>query len=255
MNILLVGRHGQLAQALQQALADHEVVALGHEALDLADAPLIRDTVRRLQPELIVNAAAYTAVDRAETERAQAFAINAAGPGVLAEEAARLGIALVHYSTDYVFDGCRDGRYDEGDAPNPLNVYGASKLAGEQAIQAVGGAHLILRTSWVYSQHGHNFLLTMQRLLLERDGLSVVCDEIGAPTWARTIALATAHMIHRLRDGTGGPFGLYHLTARGETSWFASPARSPATCSSGVMRPAGSHRSAALNTPRSPCGR
>lgn len=139
---------------------------------------------------------------------------------MLAEEAARLGVPLIHYSTDYVFDGRKAEPYDEHDTPNPLGVYGASKLAGEQAIQAVGGEHLILRTSWVYSQHGKNFLLTMQRLLQERDALSVVSDEVGAPTWAATIARVTAVLVRKRNTGQAGPSGLYHLTASGETSWY-----------------------------------
>jgi len=173
-----------------------------------------------LRPDLIINAAAYTAVDPAESHRELAFAVNALGPQVLAEEAARLGVPLIHYSTDYVFDGRKAEPYSEADVPQPLSVYGASKLAGEQAIQAVGGEYLILRTSWVYSQHGKNFLLTMQRLLQERDALSVVSDEIGAPTWAATIARTTAEMVRKRSAGEAGPSGLYHLTASGETSWY-----------------------------------
>jgi len=169
MKILITGSTGQLARELQSELAGTgKLLALGHNALDLAVPEQIREQVRLLRPDLIINAAAYTAVDPAETHREQAFAVNARGPQVLAEEAARLGVPLIHYSTDYVFDGRKTEPYDEHDTPNPLGVYGASKLAGEQAIQAVGGEHLILRTSWVYSQHGKNFLLTMQRLLQER---------------------------------------------------------------------------------------
>ncbi|MCW3147637.1 dTDP-4-dehydrorhamnose reductase [Stutzerimonas stutzeri] len=221
MKILITGSQGQLSRELQLELAgEGKVLALGHHALNLADAEQIRQQVRLLRPELIINAAAYTAVDPAEREREQAFAVNAQGPGVLAEEAARLGAPLIHYSTDYVFDGSKPQPYTEQDRPHPLGIYGASKLAGEQAIQAVAGEHLILRTSWVYSRHGRNFLLTMQRLLQERDQLSVVADEIGAPTLARSIARATGAMIRKWRNGERELSGLYHLTASGETSWY-----------------------------------
>ena len=221
MKILITGSTGQLARELQSELAGTgKLLALGHNALDLAVPEQIREQVRLLRPDLIINAAAYTAVDPAETHRELAFAVNARGPQVLAEEAARLGVPLIHYSTDYVFDGRKDEPYTEADVPQPLSVYGASKLAGEQAIQAVGGEYLILRTSWVYSQHGKNFLLTMQRLLQERDALSVVSDEIGAPTWAATIARTTAEMVRKRSAGEAGPSGLYHLTAGGETSWY-----------------------------------
>ncbi|WP_375740614.1 dTDP-4-dehydrorhamnose reductase [Pseudomonas boanensis] len=220
MKILVTGYSGQVACELQMSLADAgEVMALGRDRLDLAKPDEIRQHVRALTPDLIINAAAHTAVDLAETEPDVAFAINATAPGVLAEEAAVLGVPLIHYSTDYVFDGEKDGAYTEDDIPNPLGVYGRSKLAGEQAIQAVGGEHLILRTSWVYSLHGRNFLLTMQRLLQERDELRVVSDQIGAPTWAGSIAQATAQLVRQWQAGTRA-WGVYHFTAQGETSWF-----------------------------------
>ena len=221
MKILLFGQHGQVSRELQVLLsADHELIVLGREQLDLADSERIRQAVRHLQPQLIINAAAHTAVDAAESEPDAAFAINATAPGVLAEEATALGVPLIHYSTDYVFDGSKAAAYDEDDQPNPLGVYGRSKLAGERAISAVGGQHLILRTSWVYSLHGRNFLLTMQRLLQERDQLKVVSDQIGAPTWAGSIARATVELIQRWHSGQAGAWGTYHFTARGETSWF-----------------------------------
>lgn len=221
MKILITGSRGQLSRELQLALAgEGEVLALGQQAMNLADPVQIRQQVRQLRPDLIVNAAAYTAVDAAEHNQAQAYAVNATAPGVLAEEAATLGVPLIHYSTDYVFDGSKPAPYREDDQPAPLGVYGASKLAGERAIQAVFDEHLILRTSWVYSTHGRNFLLTMQRLMQERDALSVVDNEIGAPTWAGTLATVTAEMIRKWRNGSGGPMGLYHLTATGETSWY-----------------------------------
>ena len=221
MKILITGRNGQLAQALQQRLAGlGQVHVLGREQLDLAEPERIRQVVRELSPDLLVNAAAYTAVDQAENEPALAFAINATAPGVLAEEAARLGVPLLHYSTDYVFDGSKATPYTEDDAPNPLSVYGRSKLAGEQAIHAVGGAHLTLRTSWVYSLHGRNFLLTMQRLLQEKPQLRVGADQIGAPTWAGSLAASTLALIQRWQAGQAGAWGTYHMTAQGQTSWF-----------------------------------
>lgn len=221
MRILLLGQHGQVSRELQLLFSSrHELIVLGREQLDLADTERLREAIRRLQPELIINAAAHTAVDAAESEPEAAFAINAIAPGVIAEEAAALDVPLIHYSTDYVFDGSKPTAYDEDDVPNPLGVYGRSKLAGEQAIAAVGGKHLILRTSWVYSLHGRNFLLTMQRLLQEREQLSVVADQIGAPTWAGSIAAATGQLIERWQTAQTAAWGVYHFTARGETSWF-----------------------------------
>lgn len=221
MKILLLGQHGQVSQELQRSLnGQAELTILGRDQLDLAQPELIRQQVQRLRPELIINAAAHTAVDQAESEPELAFAINATAPGILAEAAAELRVPLIHYSTDYVFDGNHAEPYRESDATNPLSVYGRSKLAGEQAIQAAGGMHLILRTSWVYSQHGKNFLLTIQRLLQERESLSIVADQIGAPTWAGTIAQTTTQLVEQWRTGQAGPWGVYHLTAQGETSWF-----------------------------------
>ncbi|MFJ4350100.1 dTDP-4-dehydrorhamnose reductase [Pseudomonas sp. NPDC089428] len=221
MKILVCGHHGQVAQALQAQLNGlGEVHVLGREQLNMACPEDLREPLRRLAPQLIINAAAHTAVDQAESEPDLAFAINAEGPRVLAEEAVRLGAPLIHYSTDYVFDGEKALPYTELDHPNPLGVYGRSKLAGEQAIAAVDGEHLILRTSWVYSLYGRNFLLTMQRLLQEKPQLRVVNDQIGAPTWATTIAVATRALIERWQAGQRGAWGTYHLTAQGETSWF-----------------------------------
>jgi dTDP-4-dehydrorhamnose reductase len=220
MRALITGRHGQVSRELQAVLNQHELLVLGHEQLDLADSAAIRRQVRALRPDLLINAAAHTAVDQAEREPELAFAINASAPGVLAEEAAALGIPLIHYSTDYVFDGSKNGAYNEDDSTGPLNVYGRSKLAGEDAIRAIGGQYLILRTSWVYSLHGKNFLLTMQRLLQEREELRVVTDQIGAPTWAGSIARATAELIQHWQAGQAGPWGTYHLSGQGETSWF-----------------------------------
>jgi len=227
MKILITGANGQVGWELQRALAPlGEVLALGHAQLDLANADAIRQALRHAAPNLIVNAAAYTAVDRAEQEEGLAQAVNGDAPGILAEEAKRLHAALVHYSTDYVFDGNKGAPYEEIDAPHPLSVYGVTKLAGEKAIAAVDCAHLILRTSWVYGTRGKNFLLTMQRLAQERDELRVVDDQHGAPTWSRMLAEATSSIVSqcmhkggvadRLRDKGG----LYHLSAAGQTSWF-----------------------------------
>jgi dTDP-4-dehydrorhamnose reductase len=221
MKILICGQQGQVAQALQATLSGvGTLVVLGRDRLDLARPEHIRQQVRHIAPDLIINAAAHTAVDLAESEPELAFAINASGPGVLAEEAALLGAPLIHYSTDYVFDGSKPAPYNEADTPNPLGVYGKSKLAGEQAIAAAHAQHLILRTSWVYSSHGRNFLLTMQRLLQEKPELRVVADQIGAPTWAGSIARSTLALIERWQAGDAGAWGTYHLTNQGETSWF-----------------------------------
>ena len=219
MKILLLGRNGQVGWELERLLApQNELTALGRAELDLADVPRLVATVRALQPEAIMNAAAYTAVDKAESERDAAFAVNATAPRALAEEAKRIGALLVHYSTDYVFDGAKATPYVEEDAPNPINVYGASKLAGERAIAATGCRHLILRTSWVYGPRGSNFMLTMLRMARERPELRVVDDQVGAPTSSRAIARATAAVLARALQSSELA-GLYHLAARGETSW------------------------------------
>ncbi|VVO09866.1 dTDP-4-dehydrorhamnose reductase [Pseudomonas fluorescens] len=221
LKILISGQHGQVSRELQLHLKGlGELIVPGRDRLDLTKPEQIRQQMRSLRPDLIINAAAHTAVDQAESEPELAFAINATAPGILAEQAFELGIPLIHYSTDYVFDGKKTAPYTEDDSPNPLNVYGKSKLAGEQAIRNVGGEHLILRTSWVYSAHGRNFLLTMQRLLQEKPHLQIVSDQIGAPTWAGTIAHSTRLLIERWKTGQIGAWGTYHLTARGETSWF-----------------------------------
>ena len=218
MRILLTGVNGQVGWELQRTLAPlGEVIAADRSLLDLADTAGIRRRVAAIAPDLIVNPAAYTAVDKAESEPGLAHAINAAAPG----ELAACGVPLVHFSTDYVFDGTKAGAYTEADAPNPLGVYGASKLAGEAAVAAAGVPHLILRTSWVYGLRGRNFLLTMQKLARERDALSVVDDQFGAPTWSRLIAEATALVAARWLDRTdsAASSGVYHLTCGGRTSW------------------------------------
>lgn len=215
--ILLIGTNGQVGYELQQTLAPLKpVIGLDRTRLDLTDADAIRRIIRDTKPSVIFNAAAYTAVDKAESEPELAFAVNAMAPGVMAEEAARLDVPLIHYSTDYVFDGRKTSPYVESDATNPQSVYGRSKLAGEQAIQAVDLPHLILRTSWVYGSRGKNFLLTMLRLAREREELKVVADQMGTPTSCRSIANATAIMLDGWDEGKSGT---YHLTCAGETSW------------------------------------
>lgn len=220
MKILLTGCAGQLGRELKRSLASlGELVACDRRRLDLAKPEDLRDAVRAIAPTAIVNAAAYTAVDKAEAEPAAADAINGIAPGILAEEAKRLDALLIHYSTDYVFDGAKPAPYTEEDVPAPLAAYGRSKLAGELAIAAAGARHLILRTSWVYGLHGANFMKTMLRLGREcgelRAPLRVVDDQIGAPTWTRHLADVTALVL--VRGET--PNGLYHLAAAGETSW------------------------------------
>jgi dTDP-4-dehydrorhamnose reductase len=214
VRILLTGPTGQVGAALLETLPRlGEVVAAGHARLDLANPDSIRRAVSAARPGVIVNAAAYTAVDKAESERDAAFAVNATAPGVLAEEAKRTGALLVHYSTDYVFDGGKATPYVESDPPDPINAYGESKLAGEQAVAKSGCRHLVLRTSWVYGPRGKNFYLTMLRLAKERPELKVVDDQVGAPTSSLEIARATALLIGK------GAEGLYHMTAAGETTW------------------------------------
>jgi dTDP-4-dehydrorhamnose reductase len=224
MKILLTGVSGQLGYELQRSLqALGQVVAMDRARMDLSDLDQVRDVVRAVRPGLIVNPAAYTAVDRAESEPALAHRINALAPAVMAAEARVLGAAMVHYSTDYVFDGTKTDAYVETDPTCPINVYGQSKLAGEQAIAAAGIAHLILRTGWVYGLHGKNFLLTMLRLGRERNELRVVADQFGAPTWSRTVADTTAVVLSQARAG-GAPWweqhsGIYHMSSQGCTSW------------------------------------
>jgi dTDP-4-dehydrorhamnose reductase len=221
VRILLTGKDGQVGFELLRALAPlGEVAAFDHAGLDLAAPDQITSAVRSIRPDVIVNAAAYTAVDRAESEPGLANAINASGVSVLAGEAKRAGALLIHYSTDYVFDGTKDSPYVEDDRPNPLNAYGRSKLAGELAARNAGGHHLILRTSWVFASRGRNFFLTIRRLLKEKSELRVVSDQTGAPTSARAIADATAQLLRRhAPNALRAAGGTYHLTAAGHTSW------------------------------------
>ncbi|MDP2035645.1 MAG: dTDP-4-dehydrorhamnose reductase [Polaromonas sp.] len=223
MKILLFGKNGQVGWELQRSLAPlGELVALDRHSTDhcgdLGNLQGIRAAVQQLRPDLIVNAAAYTAVDKAESDAATAHTVNAEAPGVLAEAAQAAGAWLVHYSTDYVFDGSGSTPWREDDPTGPLNVYGRSKLEGEKRIVALCKKHLILRTSWVYAARGGNFARTMLRLAAERERLSVVSDQFGAPTGADLLADVTAHMTWAVRHGASAA-GIYHLAAAGETSW------------------------------------
>lgn len=223
--ILIFGRDGQVGWELRHKLAClGQVLAVGTPEVDFVRPDSIRAIIRAYEPALIVNAAAYTAVDKAEANEDLAAAINATAPGVIAEEAKRLGALLVHYSTDYVFDGTKRGAWVETDTPNPLGVYGKSKLAGDQAIEASGCDHLIFRTSWVYGARGQNFLLTMLRLGKVRPEIRVVDDQIGSPTSSECIAQATADVLAQLITAEGfqiqGRSGVYNLSCEGEASWF-----------------------------------
>ena len=219
--ILLLGAKGQLGRDLERELAAcGDVAACDHATVDVTDAGAVARAVRNVAPRFIVNAAAYTAVDRAETERDRAFAVNARAPALVAAAARDAGAVLIHYSTDYVFDGERTTPYDENAPTSPLNVYGASKLEGEAAIAASGAAALTLRTSWVYARHGQNFLTTMERLARERDELRVVADQAGVPNWTRALARATARLVARGHDDLAAHAGLYHVSAGGETTWY-----------------------------------
>lgn len=230
MKILLFGKNGQVGWELQRSLAPlaspGQLVALGTDSQtmcgNLADPAGIRKTIQTVKPDIIVNAAAYTAVDKAEQESQLAQIVNAIAPGVLAEEARRSNAWFIHYSTDYVFDGSGDRFHTENDAPNPLNVYGKTKLAGENNIIETDCRHVILRTSWVYATFGSNFIKTILRLAQERDQLRIVSDQIGAPTGAELIADVTAHIVRSLQSKVNETpvSGLYHLAARGHTSWY-----------------------------------
>ncbi|WP_047393383.1 dTDP-4-dehydrorhamnose reductase [Chitinibacter sp. ZOR0017] len=221
--ILVTGKNGQVGFELQRSLAVlGEVIAVDREECDLSNPAAIRELVQRIRPDIIVNPAAHTAVDKAESEIELATALNATAPQVFAEEAARLGALLIHYSTDYVFDGNKDGWYVETDTPNPRSVYGKTKLAGELAVAAANPRYLIFRTSWVFGAHGGNFLKTMLKLMQTRDALSVVADQFGAPTAASLLADVTAQIIAqylRSTDKASFAYGTYHLVASGETSW------------------------------------
>lgn len=230
--ILITGRTGQVGGRLVQMLAPlGEVIAPGREDLDLTSKESIRNLVRAIRPRWVVNPAAYTAVDKAESEPDLAYAINAEAVGVLGEEARKIGAGVIHFSTDYVFDGTGSVPYAETDVAAPTSVYGASKLAGEQALADTGAAHMIFRTSWVYGLEGKNFLLTILKLAREKETLRVVADQHGAPTWSRDLAAMTVHAIQRCEDmseqNRNQPFealahlgGIYHATGSGETTWY-----------------------------------
>jgi len=229
--ILLAGREGQVGTELSTLLSGiGEVVAVGRQQFDLTDPSNMREMIRDVHPELIVNAAAYTAVDLAEKEESLARSINSDAPGVMAEEAKKIGAALVHYSTDYVFDGSKNAPYEESDRVNPINVYGRTKFAGEEAIRNTGVPHLIFRTQWVYGTRGRNFLLTILRLATQRGELRIVSDQFGAPTSSQAIAHATANILRSLfqPEDYASSFdrvsGTYHMTAAGQATWheFAS---------------------------------
>ncbi len=219
--ILLTGANGQVGFELQRTLAPHgDVTACDRSTLDLDDRDALVNVVRAVRPQLIVNAAAYTAVDRAESEVARAEAINTVAPTILAEEAKRIDAVLLHFSTDYVFDGANAVPYDEQAPTRPLNVYGRTKRDGENAIAAIGGPHLIFRTSWVYGLRGGNFLLTMLRLAAEREELRVVADQSGVPNWSRDLAETVADIVGQGMPALVERAGLYHLSATGATTWY-----------------------------------
>ena len=227
--ILITGKNGQVGWELQRVLKTRPVIALDRDAMDLSKPDSLRRTIADLRPSVIINTAAYTAVDLAEEEPDYAQMVNGNAPGIMAEEAKKLGALLIHYSTDYVFDGSKREPYVETDQPNPLNTYGMTKLIGERAIESSGANYLIFRTSWVYSARGRNFLLTILRLAREREELKIVNDQIGIPNWSRAIADATAAVIAKLqppkKPARGRPSskdltGTYHMAGAGATSWF-----------------------------------
>jgi dTDP-4-dehydrorhamnose reductase len=225
--ILLTGKNGQIGQELERLLPNvGDVVALDRGQLDLSKPAEIRRKIQEIRPHLIVNAAAYTAVDQAESDTAAAQAMNADAPAVIAQEAKKIGAGMVHYSTDYVFDGLSSSPYKESDQPNPKSVYGRTKLAGEEAVRDAGIPHLIFRTAWVYATRGRNFLLTILRLASEREELRIVNDQFGSPTWCHEIAGATVSILGRQAQNEGEIVrltdisGTYHVTASGITTWF-----------------------------------
>lgn len=222
--VLIFGSKGQLGSDLKRSFSGAgSILAYSREDMDVTDASAVHKCISEFRPNIILNATAYTAVDRAESERELAMAINGEAPGVLAEEARRQNSLFIHYSTDYVFDGTKTSPYVEEDEPNPLNIYGKTKLAGERAVQKVGGRYLIFRTSWVYGPHGNNFMLTMLRLGRQKRNLRVVDDQVGAPTTSRALAHATYSVVTQLaRDQWNTPdiwAGLYHMTCGGKTTW------------------------------------
>ncbi len=236
MKILLLGKNGQVGWELARTLLPlGEVISLDRQQIDFVNLEALRQTIQTIRPDVIVNAVAYTAVDKAESDQESAFLCNATAVDGIAQEAKKIGALLIHYSTDYIFDGAKNVPYLEDDVVNPLNVYGESKLAGENAIITSGADYLILRTTWVFAARGQNFLKSILRLAAERDTLNIVADQIGAPTWARVIAQTTAHIIQQVKQERQNKLfvsGVFHLTSAGDTSWhgfaqkiveFASP--------------------------------
>ncbi len=224
--ILIIGNQGQVGWELQRTMTTlGEVVAIGRQtkpiAIDLENPDTIRKAVREINPDWIINAAAYTLVDKAEEEPDLAMVVNGIAPGILAEEAKALGVPMIHYSTDYVFDGNATEPYLEGSPANPLSVYGKTKLAGDKAIEAIDGQYLIFRTGWVYGYRGHNFLMTIKRLAMAKNELSVVDDQVGSPTWCRHIAEITADIVTYQIEKPARPMqDIYNLTAGGQASWY-----------------------------------
>jgi len=220
MRILLLGKNGQVGWELQRALAPlGDIIALGRKELDIADMGKARSVIRQIRPDIIVNAAAYTAVEKAEEEKELSMIVNGVAPGIIAEEAKFINALLIHYSTDYVFDGSKSSPYNENDHPNPVNNYGFTKLAGEKAILDTGANCIILRTSWVYALRGSNFLLTIIKKSKENKVIKVVDDQIGSPTWARLIAESTALILAKT-DLKDRQQTIYHLSSNGKTSWY-----------------------------------
>jgi dTDP-4-dehydrorhamnose reductase len=222
MKIFLTGAYGQIGWELNRTLLPYgEIYACGRDTLDLLDETAVRRTVRGFGPNIVINAAAYTAVDRAETDREPCDGLNASVPGVLAEEAGRLGAWMVHFSTDYVFNGKNSRPWTEDDAPEPANYYGRAKLGGDIAVMKNAFRHLIFRTSWVYAARGSNFMLSMLRLFAQKDELRIVDDQTGAPTWARYIAQAVSMVLRRaFEEDDASLSGVYNLAASGSTSWY-----------------------------------
>lgn len=223
MIVLVVGEHGQLAQSLSELSAEEvRIVTMGRPLLDLLQPDSIVRALEAITPDIVVNAAAYTAVDKSETEPGMAFAVNANGPGLLALEFAKRGTPLIHVSTDYVYDGAKPTAYVEDDPVNPINVYGRSKLAGEQRVAAANPRHLILRTAWVHSPFGNNFVKTMLRLASTRPEIGVVDDQLGSPTYAPHLARSIVEIITQIAeaDAEDARWGIYNATNSGETSWF-----------------------------------
>jgi dTDP-4-dehydrorhamnose reductase len=222
MKVLVTGKDGQVGRELQRSLAVlADVVAVGRADCDFSDADALRRLVRDVRPDVVINPAAYTAVDKAESDAAYADAVNHVGPGLLAEEAQRLGALFIHFSTDYVYDGRKDGRYTEADQTGPLGVYGSTKLAGELAVSRACRRHVILRTSWVFGAHGRNFLKTILRAAQQRETLHVVADQTGSPTSSALLADLTAHLVRAQQGPTSSPaYGVFNVAAAGETTWF-----------------------------------